>query len=138
MVQPVEELPKLRKTVVKKEEVKKEEVKKTKVKVAKAKKYEDLPEIPDYERPELEVYQESEFEPTKPGEKARKLSATPPQQGVESKAQVAEPAKNGLPKVSGHFCLTVVSLFFVTSSTIFVPLFQLTTFPENWRNKNVL
>lgn len=27
--------------------------------------YEDLPEIPDYERPELEKYEKSDFDPTK-------------------------------------------------------------------------
>lgn len=104
VVQPVEELPKLKKVTKKVEEPKKEEVKRTKVKVPKAKKYEDLPEIPDYERPELEVYEESEFDPsklTKPGEQARKLSET----GIESTAEAVEPAKNGLPKVS--FCLLI-------------------------------
>lgn len=100
MQQP-EELPKLKKVVKPKEEPKKEEVKRTKVKVPKAKKYEDLPEIPDYERPELEVYKESEFDPSK----MEKSVATPvkqAQKGVEIQVQQAEtPIKNGLPKV-GH------------------------------------
>lgn len=83
-----------------KEEPKKEEVKRTKVKLPKAKKYEDLPEIPDYERPELEVYEESEFDPTK----LERSVDTPLKQAeppVEIRLEVAaEPAKNGLPKVS--------------------------------------
>lgn len=82
-----------------KEEPKKEEVKRTKVKVPKAKKYEDLPEIPDYERPELEVYEESEFDPSK----LEKSVETPLKQAetpVEIKLQEAELPKNGLPKVS--------------------------------------
>lgn len=85
------------------EEPKKEEVKRTKVKVAKAKKYEDLPEIPDYERPELEVYEESEFDPSK---LSKPLNETlqPSQTPVESQAQAAEPAKNGLPKVCLSYC----------------------------------
>lgn len=82
-----------------KEEPKKEEVKKTVKKVVKAKKYEDLPEIPDYERPVLEVYEESEFDPTK----LQKSVATPVKQteqpGVQS-ATAETPVKNGLPKVS--------------------------------------
>lgn len=83
------------------EEPKKEEIKKTKVKVPKAKKYEDLPEIPDYERPELEIYEESAFDPSKVSravDEPLKQSEKP----VESKVEVAEPAKNGLPKVC--FC----------------------------------
>lgn len=56
----------MRKVQVKpKEEPKVAEVKKTKAKIAKPKKYEELPEIPDYERPELEVYEESDFDPNK-------------------------------------------------------------------------
>lgn len=35
-----------------------------KKKVVKKPKYEELPEIPDYERPELEVYEESDFDPS--------------------------------------------------------------------------
>lgn len=93
--------------MVKKEEPKKEEVKRTKVKVPKAKKYEDLPEIPDYERPELEVYEESDFDPTK---FERKPSATPSleaEKGVASKPEIAEPAKNGLAKVCFLLFLTL-------------------------------
>lgn len=89
----------MKKVLKPKEEPKKEEVKRTKVKVPKAKKYEDLPEIPDYERPELEIYEESEFDPskaTKPGEQPAQKSETP----VESQAQSLESTKNGLPKVS--------------------------------------
>lgn len=32
-------------------------------------KYEDLPEIPDYERPDLETYEKTDFDPTKPPKK---------------------------------------------------------------------
>lgn len=103
LISQPEELPKLKKVLKPKEEPKKEEVKRTKVKIPKAKKYEDLPEIPDYERPELEVYEESEFDPTK----LEKSVATPVQQAekaIETKVEpAAQPTKNGLPKVSG-FC----------------------------------
>lgn len=81
------------------EEPKKEEVKRTKVKVPKAKKYEELPEIPDYERPELEIYEESEFDPNKPGEKLLTTPGKLTEQGVESEQLAAEPKKIGLPKV---------------------------------------
>lgn len=95
------ELPKLRKVEVKpKEEPAKKEVTKTKVKIAKAKKYEELPEIPDYERAALEVYEESEFDPNKKaGEKEEYTASAKPQRAVES-IQEEEKPKNGLPKVS--------------------------------------
>lgn len=96
-------MPKLKKLAKPKEEPKKEEQpKRTKVKLPKAKKYEDLPEIPDYERPELEVYEESEFDPSK----ATKAVERPTQQSekpVESMAETIESKKNGLPKVSDCF-----------------------------------
>lgn len=97
----VEELPKLRKVEVKpKEEPAKKEVTKTKVKIPKAKKYEELPEIPDYERAELEKYEESEFELSKKAGEKEEMSVTAkPQQAVES-IQEEEKPKNGLPKVS--------------------------------------
>lgn len=38
---------------------------KPKAKKATKSKYEELPEIPDYERPELEKYAESAFDPSK-------------------------------------------------------------------------
>lgn len=97
----LEELPKLRKVEVKpKEEPAKKEVTKTKVKLPKAKKYEELPEIPDYERPELEIYAESEFELSKKAGEREELTATAkPQQGVASMQEEEKP-KNGLPKVS--------------------------------------
>lgn len=82
-----------------KEEPIKEEVKKTKVRVPKVKKYEDLPEIPDYERPVLEVYEESEFDPSKI-QKSGETLPVKSEQGVESTAASTEPSKNGLPKVS--------------------------------------
>lgn len=99
VVQQSEELPKLRKVVKKVEEPKKEEPKRTKIKIPKAKKYEDLPEIPDYERPELEIYEESEFDPSK----LEKAVPTPLQE-IEKRAESSQqPAqqttKNGLPKV---------------------------------------
>lgn len=99
VVQQPEEIPKLRKVVKKVEEPKKEEPKRTKVKIPKAKKYEDLPEIPDYERPELEVYEESEFDPTKM-EKAVPTPLQEMEKPAESAQQPAQqPTKNGLPKV---------------------------------------
>lgn len=38
---------------------------KPKAKKATKSKYEELPEIPDYERPELEKYEETDFNPNK-------------------------------------------------------------------------
>lgn len=52
----------LQKTAVKEEKVE-EEAKKAKVTTVK-KKAEDLPEIPDYERPDLEKYEKSDFTPS--------------------------------------------------------------------------
>lgn len=86
------------------EEPKKEEAKRTKVKVAKAKKYEELPEIPDYERPVLEKYEESAFEPTAPAGRTKLSPLQKPEVGVQSKIEKpAEPENNGLPKV-GSMC----------------------------------
>lgn len=98
-------LPTLRKVAVApKEEPKKVEVKKTKVKIPKAKKYEELPEIPDYERPELEVYEASDFDPNKASEQASHAVPTPadPKAAVAQQATVGqsiEPKKNGIDKV---------------------------------------
>lgn len=109
--QKPEELPKLKKVLKPKEEPKKEEVKKTKPKVQKAKKYEDLPEIPDYERPVLEVYEESEFDPTK----LQKSVDTPLKQSQQPEIRLETPdtpIKNGLPKVSGFVfavCLQILT-----------------------------
>lgn len=112
LISQPEVLPKLKKVAKPKEEPKKEEPKRTKVKIPKAKKYEDLPEIPDYERPELEVYEESEFDPSK----LEKGVATPSkkaEQAIETKLEpAAEPAKNGLPKVS-YFCVLILFVIFV-------------------------
>lgn len=96
------QMPKLRKvSVTPKEEPVKKEVKKTKVKIPKAKKYDELPEIPDYERPQLEVYEESEFNQSKAGEKQIIRSTPESQQATEHTQEVDEPlvAKNGLAKV---------------------------------------
>lgn len=92
-----------------KEEPKKEEVKKVKVKVAKAKKYEDLPEIPDYERAVLEVYEESEFDLSK-GDKGPPEAITQVGKPTATKLEVSEPAKNGLPKVSFVACTVAIYL----------------------------
>lgn len=91
-------LPKLRKvSVVPKEEPVKKEVKKTKVKVPKAKKYEELPEIPDYERPQLEVYEESDFNQSKAGEKQIIRPTAQTQHGTEhTQSPEPEPTKNGI------------------------------------------
>lgn len=100
LIQKQEEIPKLRKIEKKVEEPKKEEPKRTKVKVVKAKKYEELPEIPDYERPELEKYEESAFDGSAPGERTKLTPLQKPEAGVKSKIEKPlEPPKNGLPKV---------------------------------------
>lgn len=92
------------------EEPKKEEVKRTKVKISKPKKYEELPEIPDYERPELESYEETPFELTKPMERAVPTPGKVSEQGVQSTAAVAQQAKNGLAKVISFWLLIVFRL----------------------------
>lgn len=117
----VEELPKLRKVEVKpKEEPAKKEVTKTKVKIPKAKKYEELPEIPDYERAELEKYEESEFELNKKAGEREELTATAkPQRGVES-IQEEEAPKNGLAKVGVQLHNTKIHLMF----TVYLNLFN--------------
>lgn len=101
------ELPKLRKvSIAPKEEPVKKEVKKTKVKIPKAKKYEELPEIPDYERPELEKYEASDFDPTVRQHEPLKhavptaaaADASQPQQATVGQTP-PEPKKNGVPKV---------------------------------------
>lgn len=103
-------MPKLRKVEKKVEEPKKEEVKKTRVRVPKAKKYEDLPEIPDYERPELEIYEESEFDASKRDKSVESL-AKPADRAVESKSEPEiERDRNGLPKVD--FLIVIPFLFF--------------------------
>ncbi|XP_073811656.1 projectin protein bent isoform X33 [Musca autumnalis] len=62
---PAEQFPKLKKTPQVKEEPKQEQTKtKTKTKPKPKSKYEDLPEIPDYERPQLEKFEKPEFEST--------------------------------------------------------------------------
>lgn len=99
----------LKKAPEKPKEEPKPEPKKTKVRVGKAKKYEDLPEIPDYERPDLEVYERTELD-----EKEREKKAfEPPQiripedeelQQVESKRkgsyQRGAASENGAPDKS--------------------------------------
>lgn len=65
----------LKKAPEKPKEEPKVEPKKTKVRVAKAKKYEDLPEIPDYERPDLEIYEKTDID-----EKEREKKAFEPPQ----------------------------------------------------------
>lgn len=101
------ELPKLRK-VEKKEEVveKKEETteqkKKVVKKVVKKKVYDDLPEIPDYERPALEKYEKVLDDPVSAGRQRTSLTplAKPEQASVDKlKAeQESVPYKNGLGK----------------------------------------
>lgn len=112
----IEELPKLRKVAPKVEPEKpKEEPKKKKVVKPKAKKYEDLPEIPDYERPELEKYERNEFEASQ-REKAISTPVSQPQQATPSVAEPAEDKpKNGLPKVFSfaflNICMNVLIIF---------------------------
>lgn len=107
---PSEELPKLRKTsITQPKEEPKLEVAKPKVK-SKPKgkpKYEELPEIPDYERPQLEKYEKSEFTPT---DFARELEIPnkmekPVVDNAKKPAELA-PQKNGLPKVK---CLATLT-----------------------------
>lgn len=87
-VQKPVELPKLKKVELKaKVEPQKAEEKKTKAKVSKPKKYEELPEIPDYERPVLEIYEQSEFDPNKPEKKV----TTPGPQSQNATSLSAEP-----------------------------------------------
>lgn len=102
-VKPAEELPKLRKTSIAapKEEPKPETAKpKAKAKLKAKPKYEELPEIPDYERPQLEKYEKSEFTPS---DFARELDIPNKMEKpvIESgiKAEDEAPKKNGLPKV---------------------------------------
>lgn len=64
----------LKKAPEKPKEEPKPEPKKTKVRVAKAKKYEDLPEIPDYERPDLETYERTDMDEK---ERAKKVFEPP-------------------------------------------------------------
>jgi hypothetical protein len=97
------EVPKLKKVAVKpKEEPPKEEPvlkKKTKV-VAKKPKYEELPEIPDYERPELETYNKYEDEARQAEAKLQEISqGQKPQQATQSAAPEPEKTtKNGVAK----------------------------------------
>lgn len=128
VIQPKEELPKLRKVEKKVEEPKKEEVKRAKVKISKPKKYEELPEIPDYERAELEKYEESEFELGK-SEKAVPTPGKVSDQGVESTAASLEPKKNGLAKVMLDFKLCFVVIHWreqhfnkITVNKIYFPI----------------
>lgn len=105
----------MRKIEKKVPEPKKEEVKRSRVKIPKAKKYEELPEIPDYERPELEEYEESEFDPTKPGQKQKVTAGKVPQQGTEKEAEVEERSKVGVAKVLFVFYSQSLYLFWVLS-----------------------
>lgn len=88
-------------------EPKKEEVKRSRVKIPKAKKYEELPEIPDYERPELELYEESEFDLAQKAQKELLTQGKQPDQGVEGAGEAADRAKNGVPKVF-LFCYLII------------------------------
>lgn len=108
-VQKPEILPKLKKVELKpKEEPKKAEEKKTKPKVSKAKKFEELPEIPDYERPVLEVYEQSEFDPNKP-EKKVSTPLVQSQQATSKQAEESQPEPKKLEKP--QVILFVVKLF---------------------------
>lgn len=60
----------LKKAPEKPKEEPKPEPKKTKVRIPKAKKYEDLPEIPDYERPDLEIYEKTDLDEKEKEKKA--------------------------------------------------------------------
>lgn len=77
-------------------ETPKDEPKKTKAKIHRAKKYDDLPEIPDYERPELEKYEKTDIDVEKP----QKLQDQLPNKGYNAKVDGASDNGNPLPKVS--------------------------------------
>lgn len=124
---PVEELPKLRKTSIAspKEEPKPEVAKpKSKAKPKQKAKYEELPEIPDYERPVLETYEKSEFTPT---DFARELEIPnkmeKPILDSGKKEVDSPPQKNGIPKV--HFpyfpIIFYLSLRYTYVYNIYVP-----------------
>lgn len=74
-------------------------------------KYEELPEIPDYERPTLEKYEKSDFTPT---DFARELEIPnkmekPILESAKKQAEI-EPNNNGLVKVS-----TFIHVLFIHS-----------------------
>lgn len=99
----VEELPKLRKTSIAtpKEESKQEPAKtKAKAKPKTKPKYEELPEIPDYERPVLEKYEKSDFEASDFGRELDIPSKMDkPVLEIEEKAPEKVVLKNGVAKV---------------------------------------
>ncbi|XP_023159072.1 muscle M-line assembly protein unc-89-like isoform X4 [Ceratitis capitata] len=98
----VEELPKLRKTSIAtpKEESKQEPAKtKAKAKPKTKPKYEELPEIPDYERPVLEKYEKSDFEASDFGRELDIPSKMDkPVLEIEEKAPEKVVLKNGVAK----------------------------------------
>lgn len=105
----VEELPKLRKTSIAtlKEDPQPEPPKpKAKAKVKAKPKYEELPEIPDYERPVLEKYEKSEFAAS---DFSRELDIPTKMEKPVLDSEKKEPEKailkNGPPKVRNgtHF-----------------------------------
>lgn len=120
-------MPKLRKTSIgqPKEEPKPETAKtKAKAKPKPKSKYEELPEIPDYERPVLEKFEKPEFEAsdfTRQTEIPNKMEK-PVFDTVKPQPQQAE-EKNGLPKVitcssnniskSYNYMLRILKCFYV-------------------------
>lgn len=110
---PAEELPKLRKTSVAKpkEEAKPEPAKpKAKAKAKPKPKYEELPEIPDYERPVLEKFEKLDFEAS---DFSRQLEIPnkmekPVLDAAKKDPQQAE-QKNGLPKVYNLKCFVMIT-----------------------------
>lgn len=67
--------------------------------MVKKKKYEDLPEIPDYERPELEKYEESDFDPTKKEREPLKFGQREPED-MPQKAKLSSEIDEGLPEIA--------------------------------------
>lgn len=65
-----------------------------KKKVVKKPRYEELPAIPDYDHPELEVYEESDFDPSK---KIKEEEVLPEKEPAKAAAKVEKPVK---PKAS--------------------------------------
>jgi hypothetical protein len=64
-------------------------------KVTKKPKYEELPEIPDYEKPQLETYEPSDFDPSKNIKEKAEASLKPK---VQEKASLKDPKTTEKPK----------------------------------------
>lgn len=74
--------------------------------VAKKKKYEELPEIPDYDRPDLEQYEASDFDPSKyvktPLEFATRTPEKPAEKPVVTKPNVKQHRQDELEEIPDY------------------------------------